>query len=268
MVNNKRSIYGHSFHLVDPSPWPVMTSLSLFSVALGIVMYFHYFINGEYHLIFGILSFCFNLYRWFSDIVTEATFEGFHTDAVRLSIILGMHLFIASEIMFFFSFFWAFFHFSLTPSISIGGVWPPMGIYVLDSKGLPLLNTVILLSSGVTVTWAHKAISAGNRAAVTKALICTIFYGLFFTFFQAVEYLGAPFSMNDGVYGSIFYMTTGFHGLHVIVGTIMLIVCLGRHLNYHFFKKRHLGLLCAIWYWHFVDIVWIFLYVCVYVWGS
>lgn len=139
----------HPFHLVDPSPWPIMTSLSIYTIALGFVMYFHYFENGEFHLIFSIIMLSFNLYRWFSDIVTEATFEGYHTFKVQQNVLIGMTLFIASEVMFFFSFFWAFFHFSLTPSIWIGGIWPPKGIHVLDWRALPALNTVILLSSGL-----------------------------------------------------------------------------------------------------------------------
>jgi cytochrome c oxidase subunit 3 len=170
--------------------------------------------------------------------------------------------------MFFFAFFWAFFHFSISPSIWIGNVWPPKGIHTLDSMALPLLNTVILLSSGAVVTWAHRAIVSDAREATTKGLFYTVVYGIFFTAFQKFEYDNATFSINDSVYGSIFYMTTGFHGLHVFVGTLFLVVCLIRHLDYHFFTNHHIGFICAVWYWHFVDVVWIFLFLCVYIWGS
>jgi len=161
-----------------------------------------------------------------------------------------------------------FFHFSLSPSIWIGGVWPPKGVHVLDAMALPLLNTIILISSGVTVTWAHRCIIKNSRKYTIHGIIYTVLYGAIFTFFQGFEYNNAVFSINDSVYGSIFYMTTGFHGLHVLVGTIFLLVCLIRHINYHFFKQHHIGFVCAVWYWHFVDVVWIFLFLCVYIWGS
>lgn len=259
----------HPFHLVDPSPWPLFTSISLWSVALGFIMYFHYFAGGAFQLILSIVILTATVSRWFWDITVEATFEGHHTFKVQQNILFGMMLFICSEVMFFFAFFWGFFHFSLAPSVAISGIWPPAkGINVLDFGAVPLLNTVLLLSSGVTVTWAHRGIVAGSREDTTYGIICTVIYGAIFTLFQKYEYDHATFSINDGVYGSVFYMTTGFHGLHVLIGTIFLIVCLVRHNNYHFFKTHHVGFVCAIWYWHFVDVVWIFLYLCVYIWGA
>jgi len=243
----------HPFHMVDNSPWPIMTSFSLLSVALSFVCYFHYFIHGVYHFLFSIIIFCFYLIRWFSDIIVESTFEGHHTFKVQQGIRLGMCLFITSEVMFFFSFFWAFFHCSLSPSIGIGYVWPPVGIVSLDPWGLPLWNTIILLSSGVTITCAHRGILVGERATTINGLIATIIYGIIFTYVQSYEYNVAPFSINDGVFGSLFFMLTGFHGLHVLVGTIFLIVCLWRQLEYHFTRRQHVGLEAVIWYWHFVD---------------
>lgn len=258
----------HPFHLVDPSPWPLMTSISLWSVTLGFIMYFHYFNNGVYHLLFGLFTFSFCLFGWFSDVIREATYQGYHTFKVQQNVYLGMLLFIVSEVMFFFSFFWAFFHFSIAPSDLIGGIWPPKGIIPIDPWGFPLTNTILLLTSGIYITMSHHAIRCGFRDRTTTSLILTIVHGVIFTYVQFYEYNNAPFSINDGVYGSIFYMTTGFHGVHVLVGTIFLIVCLFRHLDYHFFKKHHVGFVCAIWYWHFVDVVWIFLFLCVYIWGS
>lgn len=222
----------------------------------------------------GILSFiCFILllglmFKWFSDVSNEGTYEGHHTKKVQKGLRLGVVLFIASEVMFFFSFFWAYFHFSLAPTIWIGNMWPPIGLEILNPYQLPLLNTVVLLSSGVSVTLAHRAMIAGFRGVVIWSLGLTIAWGIFFTCCQFYEYLHAPFSINDSCYGSIFYMATGFHGFHVLVGTIFLIVCLYRHIKYHFIQNHHIGFEAAIWYWHFVDVVWIYLYIVVYIWGS
>ena len=218
-----------------------------------------------------IVSFCilvFYLFRWFSDIIVESTFEGYHTGKVQQGIRFGMCLFIVSEIMFFFSFFWGFFHCSLAPAVAIGYSWPPLNIVTLDPWGLPLWNTIILLSSGITITCCHKAILAGERSTTINSLIATVGYGVIFTFVQMYEYNIAPFSMNDSVFGSLFFMLTGFHGIHVFVGTLMLIVCLYRQINYHFIRRQHVGLECSIWYWHFVDVVWLFLFVVIYIWGG
>jgi cytochrome c oxidase subunit 3 len=258
----------HPFHLVDPSPHPFMTSLAIFELVLGFLMNLHFFETGAFNLLFSLFVFCYCLFRWFSDIVLESTFEGHHTEKVQQGIKLGMLLFIVSEVMFFFSFFWAYFHFALSPSIWIGGIWPPCGIApLINPAGLPLLNTVILLSSGVSVTYADYAIRAGLRAAATKAFVITIFYGVIFTGFQLFEYSSANFSINDSSFGSIFYMATGFHGFHVVIGSIFLVVSLLRHCNYHFTKTHHVGFECAVWYWHFVDVVWLYLFVIVYCWN-
>jgi cytochrome c oxidase subunit 3 len=230
-----------------------------------------------------LIVFIFALCHWFYDIILESTFEGHHTLAVQQNIRLGMVLFIISEVMFFFSFFWAFFYLSGNPSLWIGDIWPPVGIEPFFPWGLPFLNTIILLSSGVSVTVAHKAIiylpqtaadfanleyrAKNNRHLVTRSLLATVVLGILFTLCQLFEYKTAAFSISDSIYGSIFYVTTGFHGLHVIIGTIFLCVCLGRHINYHFTSTQHVGLECAIWYWHFVDVVWLFLFILLYWWS-
>lgn len=208
------------------------------------------------------------VYRWFRDIVVESTFEGNHTAKVQTGLRFGMVLFIVSEIMFFFAFFWAFFHSSLSPAVAIGCVWPPMGIETLNPWEVPFLNTLILLSSGVSITWAHRAIIAGNRANTIIGLGITILLGIIFTLCQLFEYITAPFGINDGVYGSVFYMATGFHGFHVFVGTTFLVVCLLRQVFYHFTIEHHFGFEAAAWYWHFVDVVWLFLFTSIYWWGS
>lgn len=179
-----------------------------------------------------------------------------------------MALFIASEIMVFASFFWAFFHSSLNPTIDIGCVWPPKGIHPMNAFGIPLLNTFILVTSGAWITKSQFEILAGNRRESIEGLLFTIFLAILFTAFQGYEYLNASFNISDGVFGSTFYMATGLHGSHVIVGTVFIIVCLIREIKFHFTTKNHVGFEFASWYWHFVDVVWIFLYIFIYYWGS
>jgi cytochrome c oxidase subunit 3 len=261
---NKR----HCFHLVDPSPWPIVAATALFGLTSGAVMWFHGYQGGlELHLL-GMLGVVLTMLFWFRDVVREGTFQGMHTVQVQNGLRLGMLLFITSEVLFFFSFFWAFFHSSLAPTIEIGSVWPPLGILTLSPWEVPLLNTLILLTSGVTVTWAHHSIVGGDRSQAIQALVSTVALGLIFTALQAMEYIEAAFTIADSVYGSVFYMATGFHGLHVIVGTILLAVSLYRVIAGHFTREHHFGFEAAAWYWHFVDVVWLFLFVSVYWWGN
>jgi len=258
----------HPYHLVDPSPWPYVGSMSALGLTTGSVMYFHSYKYGE---LLAFTSFAFILlvmYVWWRDVIREATYQGHHTLIVQRGLKWGMLLFILSEVCFFFSFFWAFFHSALVPNVELGAVWPPVGITPLNAFDVPLLNTAILLSSGATVTWSHHALISGERRQAILGLIFTIVLGLIFTALQALEYYEAPFSIADSVYGSTFFVATGFHGLHVIIGTLFLIVCLFRLINHHFTKHHHNGFEASIWYWHFVDYVWIFLFCCIYWWGS
>nr|AMK47855.1 cytochrome c oxidase subunit III [Turritopsis dohrnii] len=256
----------HPYHMVDPSPWPYVMSCGAFLTTLGAVIYFHY--SQMFLLLVGFLIVLLCLLTWLKDVIRESTFQGYHTIATVRGLKLGFLLFIVSEVLFFFSFFWAFFHSSLSPSIEIGTMWPPLGVNPLNPFSVPLLNTAILLSSGATVTWAHHSIVQGNKDQALKGLIFTVSLGFIFTLLQAFEYVEAPFCIADSVYGSTFFVATGFHGLHVIIGTIFLFVCLVR-LNYsHFTRSHHFGFEAASWYWHFVDVVWLFLYVCIYWWGS
>lgn len=258
----------HTYHLVDPSPWPLVASLSAFTLMNGAVLYFHFFKYGGYILILGLILVISTMAIWWRDVIREATFEGHHTKVVQKGLKLGVILFIISEIMFFFAFFWAYFHASLAPSIELGSIWPPLGIYPFNPLDVPGLNTIILLGSGITVTWAHYAMGAGIRHQSIVALFLTVFLAGIFTLLQIFEYLEAPFNISDGVYGSTFYLATGFHGAHVIIGTIFLIVCLIRQIKYHFTKEHHLGFNAAAWYWHFVDVVWLVLYGAIYYWGA
>lgn len=274
-MNNRKNSFDstyirttHQFHLVDPSPWPLVASLGAFSMTTGGVLYMHKMVGGWFLFTNGLFIILFVMWAWWRDIVREATYEEHHTFVVQRGLRLGMLLFIVSEIMFFFAFFWAFFHSSLAPVYNIGGVWPPKSINVLDTHLIPLTNTYILLSSGATVTWAHHAIRLNAKRHVVIALIYTVLLAILFTCFQALEYVSAPFNISDGIYGSCFYMTTGFHGFHVFVGTIALIVSFVRLVFNHFTNTHHFGFESAIWYWHFVDVVWLFLFVSVYWWGN
>jgi cytochrome c oxidase subunit 3 len=258
----------HGFHLVDPSPWPIFAAVAAWCSTTGGVMYMHGYIGGGIALAFGIFMILVSMVVWWRDVVREATFEGVHTQIVQLGMRYGMILFIASEVMFFFAFFWAFFHSSIAPSVEIGSVWPPKGIEVFNAWQVPLLNTLILLTSGASCTWAHHAIVVGKRQDAIISLIITLILAAAFTGFQAYEYVSASFGISDSVYGSTFYLATGFHGFHVIIGTCFLTVCFVRVLKYHFNKQHHFGFEAAAWYWHFVDVVWLFLFVAVYWWGG
>ena len=261
-------IQRHPFHLVDPSPWPFLGSLGALSLTTGTVMYFHAFVGGKSLLLLGFAIVLYTMYVWWRDVVREATFGGHHTLRVQTGLRYGMILFIASEVMFFFAFFWAFFHSSLAPDIEIGSIWPPKGIEPFNPWEVPLLNTIILLSSGASVTWAHHAIQSGNKTEAVNSLIVTIILAISFTSLQAIEYAEATFNITDGIYGSTFFLATGFHGLHVLIGTCFLTVCLIRQLLNHFTREHHFGFEAAAWYWHFVDVVWLFLFITIYWWGG
>lgn len=255
----------HDYHLVDPSPWPIIGSISAFITAVGGVMYMH---EGPSWIFFlGSAGLAYTFFGWWRDVINEAEHRGNHTPVVQLHLRYGMLLFIASEVMFFVAWFWAFFNASLFPDAT-NGVWPPEGIETLDPWHLPLLNTLILLTSGTTVTWAHHALINNDRVGLRNGLILTVLLGVLFSCIQAYEYAHATFDFAGNIYGATFFMATGFHGFHVLVGTIFLIVCLFRAQAGHFKPDQHFGFEAAAWYWHFVDVVWLFLFAVIYVWGS
>lgn len=258
----------HPYHLVDISPWPIIGATSALILTIGGVMSMHSYNYGVFVLLFGFISLIYTLFVWWRDIIRESTFEGHHTIIVQMGLRYGVILFITTEVMFFFAFFWAFFASSLSPAIEIGAIWPPKGINVFSPWDVPLLNTLILVLSGVTITWSHHAIILGNRKQAIISLALTILLGSFFTCLQIMEYVEAPFRISDGIYGSTFFMATGFHGIHVLIGTTFLIVCFIRLIKYHFTTKHHFGFEAAAWYWHFVDVVWLFLFITIYWWGG
>ncbi len=294
----------HDYHLVDPSPWPIIGSFAAFTMLIGAVFwmnananFFGLPIAGQpWIFIIGFLLVLYTMAGWWRDVVRESVVRGDHTPVVKLGLRYGMILFIASEVMFFFAWFWAFFNASLFPLDAGIGKWPPEGIVPFDPWHFPLLNTLILLTSGATVTWAHHAILHNDRKGAIQGLIVTVLLGACFTVVQAYEYSHATFTFGlnnaqlmmltdeqhrsltaaatggmgnlNAIYGSTFFMATGFHGLHVIIGTIFLTVCLFRAIAGHFTPSRHFGFEAAAWYWHFVDVVWLFLFACIYVWGS
>nr|APT41479.1 cytochrome c oxidase subunit III [Viannamyia furcata] len=256
----------HPYHLVDYSPWPLTGAIGALMVVSGLIMWFHQY--SMMLLIMGTLTTLITMYQWWRDISREGTFQGLHSLPVTLGLRWGMILFIISEVFFFISFFWAFFHSSLSSAIELGAIWPPTGIFPFNPFQIPLLNTAILLASGVTVTWAHHSLIENNHSQASQGLFFTIILGIYFTILQAYEYIEASFTIADNVYGSTFFVATGFHGLHVLIGTTFLIICLIRHLQNHYSSSHHFGFEAAAWYWHFVDIVWLFLYVSIYWWGN
>nr|AKE07125.1 cytochrome c oxidase subunit III [Monopterus albus] len=256
----------HAYHMVDPSPWPLTRAISALLMTSGLATWFHY--KTTTLLFLGTTLLLLTMFQWWRDIIRESTFQGHHTTPVQKGLRYGMVLFITSEVFFFIGFFWAFYDSSLAPAIELGGLWPPTGISPLDPYEVPLLNTAVLLASGVTVTWAHHSILEGARKPALQSLTLTVLLGLYFTALQAMEYYEAPFTLADGVYGCTFFVATGFHGLHVIIGTTFLMVCLLRHTHYHFTSNHHFRFEAAAWYSHFVDVVWLFLYISIYWWGS
>ena len=258
------------YHLVNPSPWPIVGAVAGGVTVLGIVLAAHY---GNYaFLALGLVMVLGTMYFWWRDVLRESRAPGVHTPVVRLGLRYGMTLFITSEVMFFVAFFWAFFHFALFPEHVSGdtaGIWPPPGIHTFDPFHIPFMNTMILLLSGTTVTWAHHSLIEGDRRGLILGLGLTVLLGLSFTAFQIDEYSNAPFHfVGGGVYPAVFFLATGFHGFHVIVGTCFLIVCWFRARDGQFTPQRHFGFEAAAWYWHFVDVVWLFLFVCIYWWGA
>ena len=264
----KQRYQTHPYHLVDPSPWPIALGFALLVLTLSAVMYMHGINYGGYFLNLGLILVSSVMALWFRDVIIEGTYLGHHTEQVKRGITIGFALFIISEVMAFFSVFWAYFHSSLVPAVEIGGVWPPLGIQVLDPFAIPLLNTILLLSSGAFVTYGHHALIQGDRKGAIKGTLFTIILAVIFTSLQYYEYSEAAFSISDSVFGSAFYASTGLHGIHVIIGTIFIATGFFRIINYHLTNTHHIGYEASILYWHFVDVVWLFLFIAAYYWGG
>ena len=280
-IHSDDHAHGHAempYHLVNPSPWPILGALGFLMMTSGAAFYFHKTPHAHWVLIGGFVLLLYVAFRWWRDCVREAAIEKAHTSVVRKGLRFGMALFILSEVMFFFAFFFSFFHSALLPLDILDGQWPtlegsfpPKDMNIIGAWHLPLFNTLLLLLSGTTVTWAHAALLDGNKRDLVRGLTLTIILGLTFTGVQAYEYhhaFGHLFKFSDNNYSANFYMATGFHGLHVMIGTIFLIVCLIRARKDQFSEEHHLGFEFAAWYWHFVDVVWLFLFTFVYVWAG
>jgi len=296
MENSKKLTTKHPFHIITPSPWPFLVASQVFVLLVGVAMYMHKFQLGKATAIFGLFSVIFSLSCWWADIIFESTHLGQHTIIIQKGLRYGMLLFILSEVMFFASFFWAFFHSSISPTIQIGAIWPPDGVVSIKPWGLPFFNTILLLTSGVYATLSHHLIKVyGIQPKLKLSIISTrkafyeyimekqsivpykyitlgfeisVFLGILFTMVQLHEYKIAGFTIADSIYGAVFYMATGFHGLHVIIGTTFLIITWYRFQSGDFLGRFFFGVDAAVWYWHFVDVVWIFLFICIYWWGS
>ena len=258
------------YHLVDRSPWPIMGAFSAFLFLIGLGFFMHRVIYGAVLFFAGLLMLVGVMYLWWRDIIRESIFLDLHTLIVQKGLKIGFILFIVSEVMFFFGFFWAFFASSISPSIFVGGVWPPVNLAVMNPYGVPLLNTVILLLSGCTITWLHNEfLLKEDDWYIFLGFFSTLCLATIFILCQLFEYFFASFNITDSVYGTTFYSLTGLHGLHVFIGTVFIFVCLMRNeVNQYLVNKSFVGLEFSIWYWHFVDVVWLFLFIFVYVWGS
>nr|AIW06134.1 cytochrome c oxidase subunit III [Vespidae sp. MT-2014] len=255
----------HPYHMVTISPWPLLLSINIMYAFIGIIKWFYMFKMNLFYL--ALINMMLIMYQWWRDVVRESTFQGMHTSNMVKNMKTGMILFIVSEIFFFISLFWTYFHMSLSPSIEIGMLWPPKNIVMLNPYNVPLLNSIILISSGLTITWSHHLLLNNKNLTSMLTLMQTINLGVMFTLCQIYEYFETSFTIADSVFGSIFFLTTGFHGLHVIIGTIFLMICFMRMYLNHFSKNHHFGYEAAIWYWHFVDIVWLFVYTWIYWWS-
>ena len=271
---------GEGFHLVEPSPWPIVAAFFALVTAVGLIQWMKAMAIAGTHpgglvLTVGIAGLLFTFAGWQRDVVVEAN-EGHHNPKVSRGLSAGMILFIASEVMFFVAWFWAYFNSSLFTADPLqygreaftGGLWPPKGVVAIDPWRLPLINTVILVSSSGVATLANEALKRNHRAAFIRFLALTVVMGFAFVALQAYEYAHAPFAFKNSIYGATFFMATGFHGAHVVIGAIFLSVCLFRAIRGGLTPRQHLGFLFAEWYWHFVDVVWIFLFSCIYIWGT
>lgn len=259
----------HDYHILPPSILPFLGALFGFFMLFGAVLMFKDM--GSWLFLMGLAGVLYVMFAWWSEVTKEGQ-TGDHTKVVQIGLRYGFILFIMSEVMFFSAWFWSFFKHSIYPmgpdSPMVDGVFPPVGIETFDPWHLPLINTLILLCSGCAATWAHHALAhEDNREDMKWGLIIAIALGAFFTLLQAYEYSHAAFGFSGSIYAANFFMATGFHGAHVLIGTIFLFVCLLRLQRGHFTKDHHVGFEAAAWYWHFVDVVWLFLFAAVYIWG-
>nr|YP_054510.1 cytochrome c oxidase subunit III [Ixodes uriae]BAD27246.1 cytochrome oxidase subunit III [Ixodes uriae] len=254
----------HPFHMVDKSPWPLTSAISTMTLMISMIQMLHY--KFSLMTLFATTLVILTMFQWWRDISREASFQGNHTSNVIWGLKFGMILFIVSEIFFFVSFFWAFFHSMLSPNIELGSIWPPQNIIPFNPFEIPLLNTTILISSGISVSWSHHSLLNNNYNEAYNSLLITILLGFLFTLLQGWEYMQAQFSISDSIFGTTFFVTTGFHGLHVIIGTTFLLVTLIRMNKNHLSSTHHFGFEAAAWYWHFVDVVWLFLFTFMYWW--
>ena len=269
ITNNVRGhIQLHPYHLVGPSPWPIFTSFSLMDLAISIGLTSHGYIDTNFFIFLSIILVLYSMTLWFKDIIAESTYLGEHTTAVKRGINQGFILFVVSEILIFVSLFWAYLHSALSPNVEIGMLWPPAGIEAISPSELPLLNTIVLLASGVTVTFGHHALINGKRNYTLLGFVLTTFLIVLFVYCQYLEYSFAPFTIADSVYGSTFFSTTGLHGIHMIMLAAMLAICTFRVWNYDFTNTSHVGAETTILYLHVLDIIWLFIYIVMYWWGS
>lgn len=257
----------YPYHIVTPSPWPLIVSLSLLSLAISLGLTIHGYIGNINIVYLALLVLLISSLLWFRDIISEATYLGNHLIAVRKGINIGFLLFVLSEVLIFISLFWAYFHSAISPDISLGAIWPPISIEAIQPTELPLLNTIILLSSGATVTYSHYSLISGNRNKALNGLAITFWLIVIFVSCQYIEYTNAIFTITDGIYGSVFYAGTGLHFLHIIILAVILAINYWRLRNYHLTSGHHVGYETTVVYCRVLDVIWLFLYIIFYWWG-
>nr|YP_009327746.1 cytochrome c oxidase subunit III [Armillifer agkistrodontis]APB92070.1 cytochrome c oxidase subunit III [Armillifer agkistrodontis] len=254
------------FYLLTPSPWPITISMSLLSTALSVITWMHQI--NPYPIMYSLMLTTLIIYLWSKDMSRESSILGFFTIPMLTNLQTSMILFIMSEILFFTSFFWMLFHTSLSPNISLGLHWPPSGIKSFSPTEIPLLNTLVLLGSGASITWSHHSLLNKNYSQFLFSLSLTIILGTYFTFLQLLEYNLAPFALSESIFSSMFFLSTGFHGFHVILGSSLLVLSLTRFLLLLMTPEHHFSFEASAWYWHFVDVIWLFLYLSIYWWST
>lgn len=256
----------YGYHIIENSPWVIYTTISIGSILINNILYMNRYTNGKHLLIISIISLIININGWWKEVINESTSKGEHTHIVQEGLMKGYILFIISEIVIFLSLFYTFFYFSIIPDIHIGNIWPPVGINIINFKSIPLLNTMLLFFSGIAITIGHYKIKEGDIIGSKRYIMYTMIIGIIFVGMQYIEYKYSEFNITDSVYSNIFYVLTGIHGLHVIIGIIFIYIAYIRIKEYT--NKHHMNYILSSIYWHFVDIVWLFLFAIIYIWSS
>jgi len=258
----------HLHHIVRRNPWPFLLAMFTFLSASAFVFSMYRIPYAGTYLIISLLGAINMLVFWLVEIIEEATNGGSSTKIVEICLEHSICLLFASEVMVFFALFWAYGHSACAPTPAIGCEYPPIGIEIVMPWHVPLLNTLVLLLSGFSITWTHRCFALKNMRNLLDSITYTIFLGIFFLFLQCIEFYSATFDLSDGIFGSVFFFLTGLHAWHVIVGVIAISICEERIFRRHFLENNYIGFVLVVWYWHLVDVIWLVLWLTIYVWAA